>query len=87
MEYELKDYLPEVKKKKKLEVIKITITVPKGEYKDIDNAIKLSSGGVGNTPTAYGRAAFSVAAKRARELLKQAKEDEDKINEYRKCSE
>jgi hypothetical protein len=86
MKYELKDYLPEVKKKEEPEVIKITITVPREEYEDIDNAVKLS-GRAGDTPTAYGKAAFSLAASRARGFLNQTKQNEGNINEYEKCSE
>ena len=76
MEYELADNLPEVKKKEEPEVMKITITVPKRDYEDIDKAVKLS-GHAGGTPTAYGKAAFSIAADKARELLKQNQQGEE----------
>lgn len=86
MKYELKDYLPEVKKKEEPEMVKITMTVPRQDYEDIDSALKLS-GHAGGTKTAYGRAAFAIAAKRARELINQTKQNEGKNNEYQKCSE
>lgn len=88
MDYELKNHLPEVKRKEGPETVKITITVPKQELDDIDEATKLS-GHTGDmpTPTAYGKAAFSMAAKRARGLINRIKQSEGKVNEYERCSE
>jgi hypothetical protein len=66
--YELANLLPREKKKEPPETVKITMTVPKEDVEAIDKAVKLC-GLAGDTPTAYGRAAFSIAAERARELL------------------
>lgn len=67
--YELGDFLPKSKKDDDT-MVKITITVAKKQLEDIDRAVKHSHPGhKGETPTAYAKAAFSVAAMRARKYL------------------
>lgn len=75
--YELAGFLPRERKREPPEIVKITITVPREDVEAIDEAVKLS-GLVGDTPTAYGRATFMMAAKRARAYIRMIKQKEER---------